>query len=198
MSHIHHANVLIGKGDSRTRVTQILKQNFDFEIRANPDFYIFEEESFGIDTSRSLVEWMQGKPLLGEVKAALIIAQSLTIEAQNALLKAFEEPPLGTFVFLHLPQAGNLLPTFLSRVSLEELSGVETEKSYAKKFLDGDIGERLRIVRTLAKDEDKTEMKNLIDDLATRRLALALKAKILLSAKGASPKMLLEWLANVI
>jgi len=54
-------------------------------------------------------------------------AELLTIEAQNALLKTFEEPPLHTRIYLVSQGSATLLPTILSRCQVIHLTNDVTE-----------------------------------------------------------------------
>jgi hypothetical protein len=214
---MHHANVIAG-GDSRDFIFGILENDLKFKTQGNPDFLLIENQIFGIDDARDFERWVIGKPLVGETKVSFIIVKSITHEAQNALLKTLEEPPLGTYIFINLESLGGLLPTFLSRVRVLELpKGVfempQSQKTPfgsdtpAKKFLAGKIKEKFALVRSLSKKENKDEMKDLIKDLEevayksnfkSQDLKNILTAKIFASARGSSPKMLLEWLSCVL
>lgn len=193
-----------------------------FKTRGNPDFWLLESEVFGIDDARSFGSWAAGKPLLGTIKVSLIVARSMTVEAQNALLKTLEEPPPGTYIFIHLESLGGLLPTFLSRVAvwksaegrIDGSNGKALSQTDAHLFLHSQIKERLATIRSLAKKEDKTGMRELLKNLeieayqnyktdgikpaSKEALKNILTAKVFASARGSSPKMLLEWLACVI
>jgi DNA polymerase III delta prime subunit len=212
---MHHANVIVGE-KCKDFVFGILEEKLNFNVNANPDFLLFENQVFGIDDARDFERWAIGKPLIGESKVSLIIIKSITHEAQNALLKVLEEPPLGTYIFINLESLGGLLPTFLSRVRVLELpKGVfempRSQKtpfgSEAQKFLAGRIKEKFALVRSLSKKENKEEMKELIknleevaykNDFNAKNLKNILTAKIFASNRGSSPKMLLEWLSCVI
>ncbi len=214
---MHHANIIINKEDCRNFVFDIIKNDLDFEVKANPDFLMIKSESFGIDDARDLEKWAIGKPLLGESKVCFLITKSITHEAQNALLKVLEEPPLGTYIFINLESLGGLLPTFISRIRILDLpklaKGVfempRSQKtpfaSEVKKFLNSKIKEKLSFIRALSKKEDKNNMKELIKDLeqvayknSSKNMKNILTAKIFASARGSSPKMLLEWLSCVL
>lgn len=209
MKEIHHANVIVGNIQHKQFVFDILENDLGFKVVGNPDFLLMEAEGFSIDEARSLIRWAQGKPLASDIKVSLIVARSIGIEAQNALLKVLEEPPVGTFFFLVLESLGNILPTFLSRVRITFLE-VEIEKEENKnahKFLKGSLKERFSLIQSLAKKEDKSEIKGLVKSLESQArksglkvddMKKLLKAKILLTARGSSPKMLLEWLACVV
>lgn len=222
MKRMHHANLVNWKGDVRSHIFGILESDLDFSTHANPDFLLLETESFGIDNARQLEDWAIGKPLVGGTKASVILARSITHEAQNALLKVLEEPPLGTYIFMSFQNVGNLLPTFHSRIRVldtqdDEGSSEDLDKqgAEAKKFLDGGIKGKLAIIRSLSKKEDKEPMRELIKNLEAvsykeyskskdpdlddaARMKKALMAKIFAASRGSSPKMLLEWLSCVI
>lgn len=210
---MHHANIIINREDCKNFVFGIIKNDLDFEIKANPDFLMIENESFGINDARDLEKWAIGKPLLGESKVSFIITKSITHEAQNALLKVLEEPPLGTYIFINLESRGGLLPTFLSRVVIlnVDVLGKKENKNNAHKFLHSDIKGKFSLIQSLSKKADKTDMKELIKDLEkisyknfvndiskAKIMRNILTAKIFTSARGSSPKMLLEWLSCVI
>jgi DNA polymerase III delta prime subunit len=205
---MHHANIVISNGDCRDFVFKILKQDLNFDTKANPDFQLFESESFGILDARDLAKWVIGKPLLGETKVIFIITKSITAQAQNALLKILEEPPQGTYIFINLENLGGILPTLLSRVQVLDLleAGNDLENK-THNFFDLKTKEKFSVIRSLSKKEDKNEMKELIKSLeaiaykekmSANQMKNILTAKIFASTHGSSPKMLLEWLACVI
>ncbi len=208
MNKLHHANIILGPGDHRHLVFGILEKDLNFNIHQNPDFLLLENESFGIDDARSLEKWAQGKPFTGEVKVSFLILGSITFEAQNALLKVLEEPPIGTYIFISLQNLGNILGTFLSRVRILDVAkNDKIENIDAQAFLHSKIKERLASARSLSKKEDKSKMKDLIknlEEVAYKEKASAnhmkniLRAKVFASARGSSPKMILEWLACVL
>lgn len=202
---IHHANIVVGETDCRDFVFDILKNDLGFETKGNPDFLMMESESFGIDDARGLEKWAAGKPLLSDTKVSFITALSLTHEAQNALLKVLEEPPLGTYIFIGIQNAGGLLPTFLSRVRILTSAGESKIENKNGKFARAGLKEKFAIIASLSKKENKNEMKELIKSLEKEAykenrnsLNHILTAKIFAGSRGSSPKMLLEWLACVL
>jgi len=209
---MYHANIIVSNQDCKNFVFEILEKDLNFNVKANPDFSITEQESFGIDDARDLIKWVIGKPLLSEIKVSLIILKSISLEAQNALLKVLEEPPMGTYIFINLESLGGILPTFISRVKILDLpklsKGVLNDVgSEAQKFLRSDVKNKLAMIRALSKKEDKIEMQELIKNLETvayqnnfrsRDLSQMLTAKIFASTRGSSPKMILEWLSAVL
>jgi hypothetical protein len=207
---LHHANLIIGSIDNQNVIFDILAEDLNFKVQQNPDFFSIQVESFGIDDARDLERWSIGKPLIGDKKVAWLDLGSMTFESQNALLKVLEEPPLGTYFFIKIDNLGNVLPTLLSRVQILDLGNglvSEGDKSIlAKKFYQAGLKEKFVLIRNLTKKEDKLQIKNLIKDLEMvayssankNQLKNILKAKVLTSVRGASPKMVLEWLACVL
>lgn len=215
MIRLHHANIIGERGDFKDFVFKILKKDLNFEVNANPDFLLLETEVFGIDDVRGLEKWVSGKPFLGEVKVSLVIANSITLEAQNALLKTLEEPPIGTYIFINLQSLAGLLGTFLSRVRVLDVQSVNSVENDSKKFLNAKIKERLSLVNKMYKNEtrptgssgwNKNVMKEFIKDLEFSAykekrgvdMKKILTAKILAESRGSSPRMLLEWLSCVL
>lgn len=215
MDTLHHANIILSEKDPRDFVFDILEKKLNFKIHKNPDFSFFRTDSFGILDARNLEKWTMGKPLSGNTKVYLLMANSITSEAQNALLKVLEEPPRGTYIFIVIENLGNILPTFLSRIRVFDLRDSKGESNARKNdvarnaemFLKSGIKSRLATIVSLAKDESKIEMKNLIRDLEEiayhrgfdqKNMKNILTAKIFATSRGSSPKMLLEWLSCVI
>ncbi|MFC0203093.1 AAA family ATPase [Novosphingobium soli] len=69
-----------------------------------------------VDQVRAMIRRLATKPTLGERRAVVVDpADDLEKSAVNALLKALEEPPAGTYFLLVTHQPGRLLPTIRSR-----------------------------------------------------------------------------------
>ncbi len=224
MKNWHHANLIVGKTDSKNFVAKILKKDFNFDVSKNPDYYIFESENFGIDDARFFEKWSIGKPLIGDTKVSLLISETITIEAQNALLKVLEEPKQGNFTFINITDSGNFLPTFLSRVRVidfnsSEYSDLNISQNHndsgileAQKFIDASVGKRLSSVKNLVKKENKTKTKELVTNILKAfynkkrkltkeellELKKILKAEKYIKMRGSSSRMIIEWLASVL
>lgn len=89
--------------------------------QTNPDFSVIMEDegknSIGVDTIRALQEDMAKAPEYGERKVYVIgVAEKMTAEAQNALLKTLEEPAEYVVVILVCTNFAMLLETIRSRV----------------------------------------------------------------------------------
>ncbi|MDR1464388.1 MAG: hypothetical protein LBJ11_03690 [Oscillospiraceae bacterium] len=93
---------------------------------SHPDVRILEggtgSRSFHIDAIRQLRQDAYILPNEADRKVYVLHnAQSLTAEAQNALLKLLEEPPPAVCLVLTVPSARMLLPTVLSRATVLRL-----------------------------------------------------------------------------
>ncbi len=96
-------------------------------------------------------------------------AQTLTMEASNALLKVLEEPPSNTYIYLTCPSAGSLLPTIRSRcqvISLDNfnLSALTSYLPTLKPLFALSPGDRLQHLSDFP--SDKTELLVYLSDLA--------------------------------
>jgi DNA polymerase-3 subunit delta' len=74
------------------------------------------KKEIGVDRIRELKRFMQLRSMLGKTKVVIIDeAPSLTVAAQNALLKTLEEPPDQSLLILVASNPDALLPTVRSR-----------------------------------------------------------------------------------
>lgn len=74
------------------------------------------KRSIPIEEIRNLIQRLHTRPTLGSRRVVIIDpADDLERSAANALLKALEEPPAGTYFLLVTHRPGRLLPTIRSR-----------------------------------------------------------------------------------
>jgi hypothetical protein len=127
----------------------------------SPDLITLRYGLFSVDDARLICELASRAPLKGDAKLLVIATGRIFHEAQNALLKTFEEPAPGTYLVLIVPSEGNIIPTLRSR--LLPLPGTETESgvsSEAEAFVSGTEGAREKIVEGIldqAKSDDAEE-----------------------------------------
>lgn len=91
--------------------------------------------SIGVEDIRiKLGNDMAVKPYTGPYKIYIVDeADKMTVQAQNALLKTLEEPPVYGVIFLLTENINSLLPTILSRCVVLKLKNVKD--SLIKKYL---------------------------------------------------------------
>lgn len=154
----HHAFVVeAGAEEGISAALAFLEQEFDMRPDGNPDLVVLRHGLLSVEDARKVTELAAGAPFSGEHKAIIIAAHRIYHEAQNALLKVFEEPPIGTYLFLVVPTTGGLLPTLLSRVQRldagQDPSGVSEA---ARTFIKANRAKRSELIKKLSvgKDED--------------------------------------------
>lgn len=92
------------------------------------------KQSIGIEEIKQFQQKLFLRPLRSEYKAVIIYdAQTLTTEAQNAMLKILEEPPEQTLIILTAESTESMLPTILSRCSIITLEEEKKNVSNADK-----------------------------------------------------------------
>ncbi|GAB4027042.1 MAG: hypothetical protein Fur0011_4160 [Candidatus Microgenomates bacterium] len=156
-------STIIEKGESSDRASYISNLKFPIVAHLTPD-----PTKIGIKAVQELVVSLS----LSTPSPRLIWieeAQSLTVEASNALLKILEEPPSNTHIYLTCPSAVALLPTIRSRcqvVSLKNLKPLPST-SYLPSFkplLALSPGDRLQHLSDFP--SDKTELLEYLSILA--------------------------------
>ena len=237
--YLHHAHVIEGAYDEVVpALTLALTRHLGIETKGNPDLTVEYHESLGIDEARSIKEAQTragfGGARLpspdgstraigggGQARKIFIIGTaSFTREAQNALLKTFEEPTAGTHFFIIIPRADTLLATLKSRVALFDGHRMSVKKDdtqeLVEEFLIASLEERFTMAKKLTDKKagetvDREKIHKILDHLerilytrmAGKRETEQIfrdiyQAKTYLMDRGSSPKMLLEQLAIVL
>jgi hypothetical protein len=159
MKNLHHAYVIEGERErALKRLFEFLESDLDFNIKGNPDFQQDNFDTFGIDDGRVLKERQSKKAFTENGKKIFVVSlNSITHEAQNSLLKVFEEPTKDTHFFLIVPSIEIFLPTVRSRVETLFFSDIKklTENEFGKKFLYSSIPERFKILESIIENKDK-------------------------------------------
>jgi hypothetical protein len=177
---------------------------------ANPLSFAAEYRlpQLGIDDVRTLIAAAYRRPHgTDTIQVLLVATEFITEEAQQALLKIIEEPPLSTrFVFV-LPRGYNLLPTLESRFERQsEVGTVAHDISAFREFKNSSYAERIAAIELSTKNKDHQWQQDIKNGLAayllTHKSEVSLPALKeleyvvrLLLTRGASNKFLLEHLA---
>lgn len=155
MAHTHHAYLYEGAAGLLPALEASARALFGFENRGtgSADVYVRTWEKFGIDESRELAALASLRFSAGGALFVLGVS-SITHEAQQALLKLFEEPQAGAVFVLLMPH-GTLVSTLRSRFLEypEVLSAPRT--SGAKEFLSLSYAKRSEWVVGFLKDEEQ-------------------------------------------
>jgi hypothetical protein len=151
---LHHAYAILGdKKKVKEEVTSFLAKDLKFPILANPDFWQGDFNVLKIADSREIHNAQVSKPIKHARKFFLISTNFITKDAQNSLLKIFEEPQTDTTFFLILPPGTDLLATLKSRIIFGKGENKNADDTLsAEEFLSSKIGKRLQIVSKITKD----------------------------------------------
>jgi len=219
--YLHHAHVIEGMHETiAPLLVEALREHLNIEAQGNPDVTIEYYDSLGVDEAHELKSAQTRAGFDGR-KIFIIGTESFTSEAQNALLKTFEEPTEGTHFFIIIPHAEMLLPTLRSRVLVvQNMSmGVEDEaRILAEKFVDASLEGRFAIAKKMAEKKagetvDRELFRTMLDHIErilytrsagsrdekiTNMFREIFQAKTYIANRGSSPKMLLEHIAIVL
>jgi DNA polymerase III delta prime subunit len=158
--NLHHAYFIEGDEEKvLAEIDALLKEAFKLERAGNPDVHFAKHESFGIDEGRVLQEMQSFRPVFGDRKIFILSINSITSEAQNSLLKVFEEPTPGTHFFVIASSQRILLPTLKSRMVVlsHESASKNDMRSEAKKFIPMSPKARLEFVAPYIEEKDKAK-----------------------------------------
>jgi len=192
----HHARLLF----ARESVSEALTHYGD---TSSYEVVTMSYPALGIDEARQLIYEAQLRPLTGTHRLLVVATSALTIEAQHALLKILEEPPVTTLFYFIIPPEVTLLATLNSRFA--RLQEVETKggESVCAEFLAMPLAARLEEIasRMTKKDHAWVEAlrSGLLSHVAEKGSTTLPKSVgyVLsrLNTRGAANKMLLEELA---
>lgn len=206
--NLHHAYCI--EGDMETvqpMLISFLEKEMGIKTVANPDFYIESHDTFSVEESRQLKERQQ-KRAFGNKKIFIISFSFITREAQNALLKIFEEPTSDTHFFIITNSAHAFLSTLKSRLVIVSYNENKIFSDDIQKFFKQNVAQRLAYVKDIIEAKDKNravlfvmelerymtkDKKNIVG--VSGLLGNLLKLKKFLFLQGASIKLVLEHVA---
>ena len=156
--NLHHAYFVVGEiEDTFSKLKSFLKESVKVKIEGSADFWSGKYNTLNIEGARDIAESQGRKDFEGKRKVYIIQADFITEEAQNSLLKVFEEPTEGTHFFILSPQ-DILLPTLRSRVQV--IFNNPKLPKMSKSLFDMNLAERLALVKEITEgisDEEKTK-----------------------------------------
>lgn len=133
----HHAVCLIGPKDEIQKAVQKIIQELNLPTS---EYWQVSELPVTIAQVRQLKHWAMQRPLTGRIKIAYLDLSGMHLEAANALLKLFEEPPPYLFLLASAQSKQEILPTIKSRLQLiwiqaENLQTDAITKDYSNEEL---------------------------------------------------------------
>jgi DNA polymerase III delta prime subunit len=156
--NLHHAYLL--EGEKEELISQVIEfcQKLEIKTEGNPDFCHISVDSFKIEEAFDLRAMSANKNISSAKRVFLISVNSFTLDAQNVLLKMFEEPVSNTHFFVVTPDADALLKTFISRFYFIPFSNKKKNTNEAEIFIKKDKKGRIDFIKELlAKEEDPGE-----------------------------------------
>lgn len=201
---MHHAYLLVGDSVAAEKFLHSFWEKEGVKLAGSPDYFPWTGELFGIDEARELTSRAAGKAFT-ERKVFFISPDRITIEAQNALLKTFEDPYEATHFFLVVREEELVLPTLRSRVHTLRVNGEEKTESDAAKFLSLNLKERLSFAKKFS-DSDKN-LSVLLDDILmllrisgedAEKIAHVYEARRYSDDRAASARLILEHLSLML
>ncbi len=200
MNITHHAQLYFVSDSTETP--------FDIvALQAVSEVTVFQTDTFSINEARTLIDAAYVRPFEKMTRTIIVRANAIGLEAQHALLKVLEEPPLTTCFILIMRQGSVLLPTVLSRLHLMTTHGVTTfVESFAfNTFLAASVSDRISQIAIATKNKDTETLGSLYTGLAAWLVranassvggrSRLLWCESMLTLHGASKKMLWEEIA---
>lgn len=188
---MHHATLLIGDRGAALEYLEELCGS----LMGSPDYFPSTAELFGIDEARLLSEQAVRKAF-GHRKIFFLAPEKITLEAQNALLKTFEEPIADTHFFLAVRDEGVVIPTLRSRMQVVRVAASDAHAE-AAKFLGLPLKDRLAWVKKFV-DAEKNLSVFLDSLLALTRDRRVYEMRLVSDQRGASSRLVLEHLAPLL
>ncbi|HEY4503239.1 MAG TPA: hypothetical protein VJC14_02295 [Candidatus Paceibacterota bacterium] len=157
--NLHHAYLIEGVREEMVPEILSLLPELGVEVMGNSDFAHVTLDTFKVEDARNLKSYALERANSGGKKVFIVATNNFLLEAQNTLLKMFEEPIENTHFFLIVPDASALLKTFISRfyfISARQDLAVELKE--AEKFIAMNPSARINFIKELlAENEDDDE-----------------------------------------
>ncbi len=157
-NNLHHAYLI--ESEHEEALGEVLKflTSIGVDISKNPDFYKIAVDTFKVDDARSFKALSSERGAGNNKKIFIISANNFLLEAQNTLLKIFEEPIADTHFFIIVPDIDTLLPTLVSRFYLIKNKNKTPDLDTAQKFIKMSLRERLDFTKELLTEEEEEDV----------------------------------------
>lgn len=203
-SSLSHAYLVRGDEAVAEAVQNALKER-GVVLAGNPDCMVRREEQLDVEAARAVTQFAQLRAM-GASKYIVIHADTITVGAQNALLKAVEEGIGNSVFFFIVPPGFGILPTLASRcIALQSDFSYSSESGEA--FLNLSYGDRIAQAEAFGKKQDREGARELVRSLLVlahtkqfdaSRMRDLLDADRYLQLTGSSPKGVIGHLALVL
>lgn len=207
--NLHHAYICVGdKEQVKEYILSFIENDLDMNIKGNPDIRVEQYKNFGIDDAHRINSAQLKKSIDGGKMIFVLVLDGATMEAQNSLLKMFEEPTSDTHFFIITTTSDIFLPTLLSRVELIEYKSTTDKETVVlvDNFLNASKVKRIELLKEIIEEKDKAGALKLLNALEKsvyqkKGLSEVETYEVInlcrryINDRGASVKILMEYLA---
>jgi len=174
-----HAYLIRGSAETSQAVLKLLEKS-GVRTKGNADVFVCDYASFSMDDARMLRERAALRGTTDTGRIFVISAPAIATDAQNALLKTFEEPPAGARFFLVVPSPETLLPTLRSRMQILHIAQQASDSAIdVSQFLKSAPEKRIELLKPLLEkgEGDKRDLSATIAFLSELERKLSAKPK---------------------
>ena len=162
----YHLSILITGSTQEKRYEHTQHIAAEHHIHTSDRIEIIGTTNIGIEAIRNWVKRLSYKPISSTQKIGIIHpGELMSIEAQQALLKTIEEPPVETMIAITIPFLGAVLPTIQSRcieLSLGNTDDSNQSDALLTEVLGANQSKRLALAEVHGTaDQADTYIKNL-------------------------------------
>ena len=154
--NLHHAYLI--EGNREDILLEVLEFIEILGVKTNsPDFCHISMDNFKIDDAFALKKMSGEMSTMDGKKVFIVSANQFSPDAQNTMLKMFEEPILNTHFFIIVPDVDALFKTLVSRFYIIKNEGnKEEEIKLAEKFITMPMQLRINYIKEfLVEPEDE-------------------------------------------
>ena len=212
---LHHAYCIEGTHDSLAFLEKYVRELLGQQAHILTQSFAL----FAVDDGRTISKSAMIRATKETPHVEIIYADSFSVEAQNVLLKAIEEPSAHTHYLFVTPRLDKILPTILSRSISFSLVGItmnDSETLEIKEFLSGGRTSRMTIIARYLKEAEGGESEAgrramdsfferliiyvSVSDSAMKEqtLEIVMNGRKYIRDKGSSQKMIAEYVALMI
>ncbi len=153
-NNLYHAYLI--EGTREEVLPEILKfiKSLGVKTTGNPDLVNISIDNFKIDEALELRAMSTDKGFSAGKKIFIICANTFSLDAENVMLKMFEEPIENTHFFLVVPDVNILLKTLVSRFYLIKTESALDLKE-AEKFIAMPLNSRINFLKDFLAEEEE-------------------------------------------
>ena len=148
IENLHHFYLIDRDFFSKEDLRKILQEKGIVYVK-NPDVTEFSYELFSIDDARYIKIVQQEKSVVGDRRYIIIESDTVSREAQHALLKIFEEPVYGVHIFFITRRIENIIETLRSRayICTGNTHSTKQQEEKGNIFLELSFAERIAMIK---------------------------------------------------